>query len=252
MRKLTRRDATRRVVQLVSAFAVLPLIGARARATESCVDADGESLRESMLYTDPAPNPEQSCQACAFFTAEYAAQNQDNIKGIAFMEGILKPAKWSEFPADFKTGFKLFRTDGIGWFMISVMNVFVEKILPQATGRQLSKTEMDYYRAPYPTISSRKPLRQWPREIPIDGSPADVHQIVTEYNKALQEMECPKILFHAKPGGLITEPVVEWCKQNLKNLTAIDIGEGIHFVQESSPDRIGESLGKWYHEMTSA
>ena len=179
----------------------------------------------------------------------YATQNQENIKAIAFMESLLKPSKWSEFPADYKMGFKLFRTDGVGWFMISVMNMFVEKLLPKATGRKLTKIEMDHYRAPYPTISSRKPVRQWPREIPIDGTPADVHKVVDEYNLKIQQMDCPKILFYAHPGGLINEKSVEWCRQNLKNLTTVDIGEGIHFVQESNPHKIGEELANWYRDL---
>ena len=165
------------------------------------------------------------------------------------MESLLKPSKWSEFPADYKMGFKLFRTDGVGWFMISVMNMFVEKLLPKATGRKLTKIEMDHYRAPYPTISSRKPVRQWPREIPIDGTPADVHKVVEEYNLKIQQMDCPKILFYAHPGGLINEKSVDWCRQNLKNLTTVDIGEGIHFVQESNPHKIGEELANWYKDL---
>ncbi len=179
----------------------------------------------------------------------YATQNQDNVKAIAFMESILMPSKWSEFPPDYKTGFKLFRTYGVGWFLISVLNVFVEKLLPKAAARKLTQAEMDHYRAPFPTISSRKPVRQWPREIPIDGNPPDVHKIVSEYNQKLQEMHCPKILFYAHPGGLITESVVEWCQQNLKNLTVVDIGEGVHYVQESSPHQIGQELAKWYQGM---
>ena len=176
----------------------------------------------------------------------YAMQHESNIKGIAFMEAIVRPSKWSEFPRDFKMGFKLFRTPGVGWLMISVMNMFVKQILPQAIVRELSEEEKRYYASPYPTIASRKPVRQWPCEIPIDGTPADVHQAVEEYNRKLQESDLPKILFHAKPGGIIGEETVQWCKDNLKNLRTVDIGKGIHFIQEDNPTLIGEELAKWY------
>ena len=176
----------------------------------------------------------------------YAMQNEADIKGIAFMEAIVRPSKWSEFPRDFKMGFKLFRTPGVGWFMISVMNMFVKQILPQAIVRELSDEEKRYYASPYPTIASRKPVRQWPCEIPIDGTPADVHQAVEEYNRKLQESDLPKILFHAQPGGIIGEETVQWCKDNLKNLRCVDIGKGIHFVQEDNPSLIGDELAKWY------
>ena len=176
----------------------------------------------------------------------YAMQDEGNIKGIAFMEAIVRPSEWSEFPRDFKMGFKLFRTPGIGWLMISVMNMFVKQLLPQAIVRDLSEEEKRYYGAPYPTIASRKPVRQWPLEIPIGGKPADVHQAVVEYNRKLQESDLPKILFHATPGGIIREEMVQWCKDNLKNLSTVDIGKGLHFVQEDNPSVIGEELAKWY------
>lgn len=176
----------------------------------------------------------------------YAHRNEANIKAIAFMEAILRPVKWSDFPVDFKIGFKLMRTPFIGWLMISVMNAFVKKILPQATVREFGEEEKRRYAEPYPTVSSRRPVRQWPREIPIEGTPRDVHDIVQAYNKWLQKTDLPKILFYAEPGGLITAKDVVWCKEHMKNLETIDIGDGLHFVQEDNPHGIGEALAQWY------
>ena len=153
----------------------------------------------------------------------YATRHENNIKGIAFMEAIIKPATWEEFPKDFKMGFKLFRTPLIGWLMIAGMNVFVEQILPKAMVRTLTEKEKNYYREPFKRISYRTPLWRWPNEIPIDGHPADTSEIVQNYNKKLQESDLPKLLFYAHPGGLITSAMVEWCQQNLKNLRTIDI-----------------------------
>ena len=73
-----------------------------------------------------------------------------------------------------------------------------------------------------------------------------MHQVVEEYNEKLQESDLPKILFHATPGGIIGEEMVQWCKDNLKNLRTVDIGKGIHFIQEDNPTLIGEELAKWY------
>jgi haloalkane dehalogenase len=176
----------------------------------------------------------------------YAMQNEDNVKGIAFMEALLKGAKWSEFPKDFKMGFKLFRTKGVGWFMIAVLNVFLEKILPNATARKLNEEEMRHYEEPFKTIKSRKPLWRMPNDIPIDGHPKDVDDTVNTYNKKLQQSSIPKLLFYAHPGGLITRSGVDWCNQNLKNLKSVDIGQGIHYLQEDNPHLIGEELLKWY------
>lgn len=176
----------------------------------------------------------------------YAMRHESNIKGIAFMEALLKPVMWKDFPADFKRGFKMMRTPGIGWVMISVMNVFVTQILPQTIVRKLTAEEQAYYAAPYQTVQSRKPVRQWPCEIPIEGKPADVHQLISKYNQQLQNSALPKLLFFATPGALINAETVEWCRQHLKNLTVVDIGKGMHFVQEDQPHLIGEELGKWY------
>ena len=162
------------------------------------------------------------------------------------MEAMMRPMMWEDFPSDFRMGFKLMRTSGVGWFMIRVMNMFVSKILPQAIVRKLSAEEEDYYAAPYKTIQSRKPVRQWPREIPIEGKPVDVYELILNYSQKLQESELPKLLFFATPGGIIDDKRVEWCKRNLKNLKVVDIGKGIHFVQEDNPYLIGEELAKWY------
>jgi haloalkane dehalogenase len=179
----------------------------------------------------------------------YAMRHEDNVKGIAFMEAIIKTMAWDQFPKDFKMGFKLFRTPLIGWLMIAGMNMFVEQILPKAIVRKLTETEKNYYREPFKRIKDRKPLWRWPNEIPIDGHPADTAAIVQNYNKRLQESDLPKILFYAHPGGLITSAVVEWCRQKLKNLKTVDIGDGIHYVQEDNPHLIGSELAEWYKSL---
>ena len=165
------------------------------------------------------------------------------------MEAMMKPFKWETFPADQKIGFKLIRTSGIGWFMVSVINMFLKQLLPQMIVRKLSVEEKDYYEAPFKTIKSRKPVRQWPLEIPIDGHPSDVHEMISSYSQKLQESELPKLLFYGSPGVAIEAKMLDWCKQNLKNLKLVDIGEGLHFIQEDNPHLIGEELAKWYQDL---
>ena len=178
----------------------------------------------------------------------YAMSHESNIKGIAFMEAMMKPYKWENFPGNQKIGFKLFRTR-IGWLMISVMNVFITQLLPKMIIRKLSSEEKDYYRAPFKTVKSRKPVRQWPLEIPIDGQPSDVHDAISNYSQKLRESDLPKLLFFAVPGVAIETKMLDWCKQNLKNLKVVDIGEGLHFIQEDNPHMIGEELATWYNDI---
>ncbi len=179
----------------------------------------------------------------------YAMRHESNIKGIAFMESMVKPLKWAELPRSETTGFKLFRTTGIGWFMLSVMNMFLTQLMPRLIVRKLSVAKKEYYGAPFKTIQSRKPVRQWPLEVPIDGQPADMYEMILNYSKKLQESELPKILFFANPGAIINSRDVDWCRQNLKNLELVDIGDGLHFIQEDNPHLIGEELARWYQDL---
>jgi haloalkane dehalogenase len=107
---------------------------------------------------------------------------------------------------------------------------------------------MKAYRDPFPTVASRKPIRQWPCEIPFGGTPADVHEIVSGYRKWLETSEIPKLMLHATPGAIIRPEVAEELKTCLSNLTAVDLGEGIHFLQEDHPHEIGEAIANWVRE----
>ena len=142
----------------------------------------------------------------------FASQNPDRIKGIAFMEAIVQPVKWSDFPADFKMGFTMMRTPFIGYVLVQVFNMFVNVILPKAIVRKLTAEERAEYSAPFKSIASRKPTLVWPREIPIDGTPDDNHAVVVNYNKWLQETKIPKLLLAADPGGLILKETADWIK----------------------------------------
>jgi haloalkane dehalogenase len=129
------------------------------------------------------------------------------------------------------------------------MNTFLTLILPQLILRKLSSEEKDHYKSPYKTIKSRKAVRQFPRDLPMDGEPKDVHEAYSNYNQKLQQSELPKLLIYATPGSLITSKDVDWCKENLKNLITVDFGEGLHYIQEDNPHLIGAELAKWYQEL---
>lgn len=176
----------------------------------------------------------------------YARRHEENVRGIAFTEAIFRPISWRDFPKKYKLAFQLFRTPVAGWLLISVGNVFVRQILPSSILRDLSAEEMAHYAGAFPTVASRKAVRQWPCEIPIDGRPADVHEAVSAYNRWLQETELPLLFLHARPGALIRREAAEWFRKSCKNLTAVDIGRGLHFVQEDNPHGIGRAVADWY------
>jgi len=187
----------------------------------------------------------------------YAMNNEDNIKGIAMMEALLFPMTWDDFPStvigispsplvtgtnEMKEMFQNFRTPGVGEELIMNQNIFIEQFLDSAVIRDLSEEEMNQYREPYPTPEDRKPIWVWPNEIPINGEPADVHEIVSNYNQWIQETPIPKLLIHATPGIITTEEAVQWSNDNLKNLKTVNVGPGLHYIQEDAPDEIGEAI----------
>jgi haloalkane dehalogenase len=180
----------------------------------------------------------------------YAMRHEHNVKGIVFLEAIVRPYPWDKFSTpEFREIFRRFRSGGIGgegWQLIVEQNMFIEQLLPQATGRPLTETEMNFYREPFRDPASRVPIWRFPRETPIGGEPKDVWDAVTAYSERLQRSELPKLMLYATPGALLTQEHVEWCQQNIKNLTSVHIGPGLHFLQESSPHRIGREIAAWY------
>ena len=183
----------------------------------------------------------------------YAMRHPENVRAIAFFEAIVKPYPWEEFSTpEFRELFRTFRTGGEGgegWKLIVEQNFFIEQLLPQAAGRPLSEKEMNYYREPFQEPRSRIPVWRFPRETPIGGEPKDVWAAVSEYSQKLQKSPLPKLLLYAAPGALLTRPHVDWCKANIANLESVFIGPGSHFVQESSPHRIGRELARWYKRL---
>jgi haloalkane dehalogenase len=177
----------------------------------------------------------------------YAHTHPDNVRGLVMMETIVRPITWDEWPGQAKAPFQAFRTPAVGEQMILENNAFVEQVLPGAVLRTLSDEEMSVYRAPYKTNKSRLPTLRWPREIPIDGEPADVTKVVDAYAKWLTETDLPKLLLTAEPGAIM-RVTGQWCAKNLPNLEHVEVGPGVHFIQEDSPHEIGEAIAAWMKE----
>ena len=176
----------------------------------------------------------------------YASRHEGNVKGLAFMEAIMRPMTWADMPDQARDMFKSFRTKDVGEDLLIKRNMFVENVLPASVVRTLTDEEMDHYREPYKEEAARKPVWRWPNEIPIEGEPKDVHEAAKAYWAWLQRTELPKLLFYANPGALLPAAIVPTLEQAMKNLKTVDIGPGVHFVQEDNPHKIGEEVAAWY------
>ena len=183
-----------------------------------------------------------------------AARRPRRILGLAFMEFIRPFARWDDFHQrpQARELFKALRTPGAGEKLVLEDNVFVEKILPASVLRPMSEEEMAAYRAPFPTPRSRKPALRLPRELPIEGQPADVAAISEHDHRALRLSTYPKLLFAGDPGALISPQDAELFAAGLKNCRFIHLGPGAHYLQEDHPYAIGTAIADWLPEISLA
>ncbi|MGX5832509.1 haloalkane dehalogenase [Mesorhizobium sp. 43Arga] len=180
-----------------------------------------------------------------------AARRPRRILGLAFMEFIRPFARWEDFHQrpQAREMFKALRTPGVGEKLVLEDNVFVEKVLPASVLRTMSEDEMDAYRAPFPTPQSRKPVLRLPREMPIEGQPADVAAISAHDHRALRLSTYPKLLFAGDPGALIGPQAAREFAAGLKNCSFINLGPGAHYLQEDHADAIGSAIASWLPEV---
>ncbi len=200
---------------------------------EGFLDAVGASDRVTLVIHDWG-------SALGF---DWAHRHPDAVAGIAYMEALVRPVTWEEWPEAARSIFEALRSPA-GEEMILEKNVFVERILPASIIRQLDDDEMEAYRAPFAEPGEdRRPTLTWPREIPIDGSPADVAEIIAAYAHWLEESEVPKLFINAEPGSILTGAVRDYCR-TWPNQSEVTVA-GLHFIQEDSPDEIGAAIAGW-------
>ena len=162
----------------------------------------------------------------------------EQIRAICYMEAITLPRRWEDF-GESRDNFRALRSEQ-GEALVLDQNFFVEVVLPQGIIRKLEDAEMAAYRAPYAERESRRPTLVWPRQIPVEGEPADVTAIVESYGQWLSKSSLPKLLVLGDPGRIITGRTRDFCRSwpNQREITVA----GKHFLQEDSPDAIGAAL----------
>ena len=174
----------------------------------------------------------------------WARRHPEQVSGLVYMEAIVRPVTWDEWPEAAKQVFQGFRSEA-GESMVLERNIFVERVLPGSTINGISDEAMEVYRRRYAEPGeSRRPTLSWPREIPIEGEPPDVVALVAEYAEWLSQTQTPKLFVNAEPGAILTGPQREFCRAfpNQREVTV----PGVHFIQEDSPHEIGAAIAEWY------
>jgi haloalkane dehalogenase len=173
---------------------------------------------------------------------DWANRHRDAVARIAYMEAIVRPLTWQEFPEAGREIFQAFRSEA-GEKLILEQNLFVEAVLPASVQRDLGE-DLDVYRAPYlEPGESRRPTLDWPRQLPMEGEPADVVAVVEDYAEWLASSSIPKLFVNAEPGSILVGEQREFCRRwpNQREVTV----PGLHFVQEDSGDAIGRAIAQW-------
>jgi len=177
---------------------------------------------------------------------DWANRHRDAVIGIAYMEAIVRPVSWDQWPEAARGIFQSLRSPA-GEEMILEKNVFVERVLTGSILRELCEEEMEVYRRPFKNPGEdRRPTLTWPRQIPIDGEPPGVVELVRSYADWLVQSELPKLFINADPGAILIGPQREFCRSwpNQKEVTVA----GNHFLQEDSPHEIGQAIAQWRKE----
>ena len=180
---------------------------------------------------------------------DWANRHRESVMGIAYMEGIVRPVSWDDWPEAARGVFQGFRSPA-GEEMVLEKNVFVERVLPGSIIRDLTEDEMAGYRRPYINPGEdRRPTLTWPRQIPIEDEPAEVRELVQSYADWLSQSEVQKLFINAEPGAILIGPQREFCRSwpNQKEGTVA----GNHFLQEDSPDEIGQAIAEWRKEINN-
>jgi haloalkane dehalogenase len=178
---------------------------------------------------------------------DWAYRHQDRVKGIVYMEALLFHYDWSDWPEDARKIFQGFRSPA-GEKLILEKNYFIELVLPNSVIRELTPSEMDVYRRPFLNPGEdRRPSLSWPRQIPIEGEPQEVVEIVTTYGRWLAQSDIPKLFINADPGSILVGRARDFCRTwpYQEEVTV----KGRHFIQEDSPDEIGQAVANFLHKI---
>lgn len=177
---------------------------------------------------------------------EWAFRNPHRVRAIVYMEAIVTPLSWNDWPEAARRIFQGFRSE-TGEEMVLAKNVFVERVLPGSILRKLTDAEMAEYRRPFLTAGEdRRPTLSWPRQIPLDGHPADVTSVVADYAAWLAQSQIPKLFINAEPGSILTGRQRELCRA-WPNQTEVTV-PGLHFIQEDSPHEIGTAIAQFVRQ----
>lgn len=171
----------------------------------------------------------------------------ERIKALAFYESYLGPAASSEMLSLLVQQLAVnLKNSKASYKAIVEDNFLINQLLPAAVIRELSAEELAHYAAPFQTKASRKVLWQYVQDLPKENGPIEVVNLIRDYSEWLMTCSQPKLFMYGVPGFMTPIATVVWARQHLPHLTTVDLGEVLHFAQETEPRIFADTLYKWY------
>ena len=229
----------------------LDLLGMGDSDKLEVADSTSYTFQEQFRYFDSAMDRLVGTDEALFVLHDWGSalgfhwchNHPDQVRGICYMEALVRQLSWDEWPTEARRIFQGFRSS-VGEDLILEQNLFVERVLPGSMIRKLSQAEMEEYRRPFREKGeTRRPTLTWPRQIPIEGEPPDVCEIVDEYAQWLRSSTVPKLFINAEPGAILTGSQREFCR-TWRNQTEVTVRAG-HFVPEDAPDEVADAIDRW-------
>lgn len=190
---------------------------------------------------------------------EYALRHPANVKAIAIIangtrglvEGVLAPlTKWNELDPQSAEMLRSFRDPARGWKLLAEENIFIDELLPQGAVRGIGPEQIAFYNAPYKSPEERRAIWAWPQQIPVEGKPPHMENVISEVNRFIRETRMPKLFIHGEPDGIGRGiPMVKWFMENVKNIEFRSVGHVGHYLQEDCPETIGSELNQWIKKL---
>lgn len=176
---------------------------------------------------------------------DYAMRYEDKCRGLVFYEGYLRPFNGEDASLPLQEQLHTLEQNENVYDLVTNSTYYIDKVFPQEMMRSLTEAEISHYREPFMSKGSGKPLEQYLKEIPWTGKSSKVNQLIENYSNKLTRSKLPKLMLYSVPGFITTIATAIWAKEHLLNLEMVDIGEELHYAQESNPVLMGEAISVW-------
>lgn len=176
---------------------------------------------------------------------DYAMRHEDRVNGLVFYESYLRPFNGDDISLPLQEHLKRLKEEEQHFDFLTNGVKFIDQVISQEMVRSLTEDEKNSYREPFLPTGAGKPIKQYLNELPINTTNKEVIHLIENYSNKLTHSNVPKLMLYSIPGFVTTVATVMWAKEHLRRLEIVDVGEELHYAQESNPVLMGEAISIW-------